>query len=170
MSKTSPDRLPYRPCVGIMVVNRAGHVWVGQRSDMQGDAEGPGRWWQMPQGGIDDGEEPRTAAMREVWEETAMRSLSILGETSDWVTYDLPPELIGVAWGGKYRGQRQKWYAMRFTGDETEIDIGPREGHDVEFCAWRWSPVTDLVDAIVPFKKKVYETVVTELGRFAVPS
>jgi putative (di)nucleoside polyphosphate hydrolase len=169
MSKTSPDSLPYRPCVGIMVVNRAGQVWVGQRADMQGDAEGPGRWWQMPQGGIDEGEEPRTAAVREVWEETAMRSLSILGESKDWVTYDLPPELIGVAWGGKFRGQRQKWFAMRFTGDETEIDIGPREGLDIEFRAWRWSPREALTRDIVPFKRDVYEKVVAELGRFAVP-
>lgn len=161
--------LPYRPCVGIMVINRDGLVWVGQRADMPGDAEGPGRWWQMPQGGIDDGEPPRTAALREVWEETAMRSLEILGETRDWVTYDLPPELIGIAWGGRYRGQRQKWFAVRFTGDETEIDIGPRDGHSLEFRAWRWSPLDELVTTIVPFKRTVYEAVVAELGRFAAP-
>lgn len=163
------SELPYRPCVGIMVINRDGLVWVGQRADMPGEAEGPGRWWQMPQGGIDAGEEPRVAAFREVWEETAMRSLQILGETRDWVTYDLPPELVGVAWGGKFRGQRQKWFAMRFTGEESEIDIGPREGHSIEFSAWRWSPRDELVASIVPFKKNVYEAVVAQLGRFAVP-
>ena len=98
-----------------------------------------------------------------------MRSLSILGETRDWVTYDLPPELLGIAWNGKYRGQRQKWFAMRFTGAETEIDIGPRDGHDIEFRAWRWSAVEDLVRDIVPFKREVYEKVVADLGRFAQP-
>ncbi len=161
--------LPYRPCVGIMVINREGLVWVGQRADMPGDAEGSGQWWQMPQGGIDDGEQPRAAALREVWEETAMRSLEMLGESREWVTYDLPPELIGVAWGGNFRGQRQKWYAMRFTGHETEIDIGPREGHSIEFCAWRWSALDQLVSSIVPFKRDVYTAVVGELGRFARP-
>ena len=162
------SQLPYRPCVGIMVINAQGHVWTGQRADMAGYAEGPGQWWQMPQGGIDSGEEPRVAALREVWEETAMRSLEILGETRDWVNYDLPPELIGIAWGGKFRGQRQKWLAMRFTGEETEIDIGPRDGHDIEFRAWRWSPLDTLVRDIVPFKRDVYEHVVKEIGRFAV--
>lgn len=164
------SKLPYRPCVGIMVINPRGLVWVGQRADMPGDAEGSGAWWQMPQGGIDPGEAPREAALREVWEETSIRSLEILGESRDWLTYDLPPELIGVAWGGKFRGQRQKWFAMRFTGDETEIDIGPRKGHDVEFQAWRWSPAEALVGAIVPFKRAVYTEVVAELGRFAKPS
>ncbi len=161
--------LPYRPCVGVMVISKAGLVWTGQRADMPGDAEGPGSWWQMPQGGIDDAEEPRRAALREVWEETAMRSLDILGETPGWLDYDLPPELIGVAWGGKYRGQRQKWFAMRFTGEETEIDIGPRAGHAIEFRAWRWSPIDQLVGSIVPFKRDVYRQVVAQLGRFAVP-
>ncbi len=161
--------LPYRPCVGIMIVNPAGHVWTGRRADMPGNAEGAGAWWQMPQGGIDEGEEPRAAAMREVYEETAMRSLDILGESRDWLTYDLPPELLGIAWGGKFGGQRQKWFAMRFTGDENEIDIGPRTGHDIEFCAWRWTDPATLVEAIVPFKRDVYRAVVAELGRFARP-
>jgi putative (di)nucleoside polyphosphate hydrolase len=162
--------LPYRPCVGIMIINKAGLVWTGQRADMQGYAEGRGEWWQMPQGGIDGGETPSAAAMREVWEETAMRSLEVLGETRDWVTYDLPTELLGIAWSGKYGGQRQKWFAMRFTGDETEIDIGPRPGHDIEFRAWRWSEPERLVDDIVPFKRGVYRSVVAELGQFARPA
>jgi len=152
-----------------MVLNRGGLVWVGQRADMPGDAEGPGAWWQMPQGGIDHGEVPRRAALREVYEETGMRSLQILGETQHWLTYDLPEELIGVAWGGKYRGQRQKWFAMRFTGNETEIDISPRNGHDIEFQAWRWCSVDVLADSIVSFKRQVYLAVVAELGRFAQP-
>ena len=161
--------LPYRPCVGIMVINPAGLVWVGQRADMPGEAEGPGQWWQMPQGGIDKGEIPSTAAFREVFEETSMRSLEVICESRDWLTYDLPPELIGIAWGGRFRGQRQKWFAMRFTGSDAEIDIGPRPGHDVEFQAWRWSPVEDLVASIVPFKREVYRAVVDELGGFAQP-
>lgn len=161
--------LPYRPCVGIMVINHAGLVWVGQRADMPGEAEGPGQWWQMPQGGIDKGEAPRAAATREVFEETSMRSLEIIGESRDWLTYDLPPELIGVAWGGRFRGQRQMWFAMRFHGPDSEIDIGPRPGHDVEFQAWRWSPVGELVDSIVPFKRAVYSAVVDELGWLAKP-
>ncbi len=163
------SNLPYRPCVGIMVINPDGRIWTGQRADMAGYAEGPGQWWQMPQGGIDDGEDPQVAAMREVWEETGMRSLEILGETRDWLTYDLPPELIGIAWGGRFGGQKQKWFAMRFTGDETEIDIGPREGHDIEFRAWKWSRLDELVSGIVPFKRDVYEKVVAELGRFVRP-
>jgi putative (di)nucleoside polyphosphate hydrolase len=161
--------LPYRPCVGIMVINRAGLVWVGQRADMPGEAEGPGQWWQMPQGGIDKGEDPPVAALREVYEETSMRTLEIIGRTRDWLTYDLPPELIGVAWGGRYRGQRQMWFAMRFTGPDSEIDIGPRPGHDVEFQAWRWSPLAALVGSIVPFKREVYRAVVDELGPLAQP-
>lgn len=164
------SNLPYRPCVGIMVINPLGQVWVGQRADMPGEAEGPGQWWQMPQGGVDKGEDPRTAAFREVFEETSMRSLEIIGEGRDWLTYDLPPELIGIAWGGRFRGQRQKWFAMRFTGSDAEIDIGPRPGHDVEFQAWRWSPVGDLVASIVPFKRDVYRAVVDELGRLAIPA
>lgn len=161
--------LPYRPCVGIMVINPSGLVWVGQRADMPGEAEGPGAWWQMPQGGIDEGEDPQAAALREVYEETSMRTLNIVGETRDWMTYDLPPELVGIAWGGRYQGQRQKWFAMRFTGADSEIDIGPRPGHTIEFQTWRWCPVDALVASIVPFKREVYRAVVSELGGFAKP-
>lgn len=150
-----------------MLINRAGLVWVGRRIDMPGDAEGRGHWWQMPQGGIDDGERPDAAALRELYEETDVRSVEPLGETSEWLTYDLPPELVGVAWKGKYRGQRQKWFAMRFTGDDAEIDIGPRDGHSVEFSTWKWSKPSELVASIVPFKREVYEQVVAELGHFA---
>lgn len=160
--------LPYRPCVGIMVVDSRGLVWVGRRADMPGEAEGDGQWWQMPQGGIDEGEDPMAAARREVSEETGMRSLVPLGQTSGWLTYDLPPELIGVAWGGRFRGQRQKWYAMRFTGEDSEIDIAPGHGH-AEFEAWKWVPVRQLIDSIVPFKREVYRAVVAELGPLAVP-
>ena len=108
--------LPYRPCVGVALFNRAGLVWVGRRIDAPGEAEGPGQWWQMPQGGVDEGEPLYEAALRELYEETNIRSVARLGEIADWLTYDLPPELVGKAWGGRYRGQKQKWFALRFTG------------------------------------------------------
>lgn len=163
-----PATLPYRPCVGIMVVNRAGLVFVGRRADMPGDAEGRGTWWQMPQGGIDENEDPATAALRELREETGISSARILGETGGWLTYDLPPHLLGVAWGGRFRGQRQKWFAIRFLGPDSEIDIAP-PGHPVEFDQWRWQAVERLVETIVPFKREVYRAAVAELARYAVP-
>lgn len=162
-----PNGLPYRPCVGIMVVNRQGLVFVGRRADMPGDAEGRGTWWQMPQGGIDEGEDPERAALREVYEETSIRSVRVLGETRDWLTYELPPHLVGVAWGGRFRGQRQKWFAMRFLGEDSEINTAP-PGQQVEFDQWAWRPVSSLVDNIVPFKRDVYLAVVAELSRYAV--
>ncbi|MFM1816506.1 MAG: hypothetical protein RLZ98_3201 [Pseudomonadota bacterium] len=162
----SPDKsvLGYRPCVGIMVINRADLVWVGRRADMPGDAEGPGTWWQMPQGGIDEDEDPQLAAKRELAEETGMTSVEIIAETADWLTYDLPDDLIGVAWGGKYRGQKQKWFAMRFTGEEGEIDIAPA-GHKPEFDKWKWVPFETLADHAVPFKKDVYVAVTREFSK-----
>ncbi len=156
--------LPYRPCVGIMAFNCQGFVWVGRRADMPGNSDGGGHFWQMPQGGIDDGEDPAAAALRELYEETAMRSVQIVGRTRDWLHYDLPPELSGKIWGGRFRGQKQLWFAVRFTGTESEIDIGPREGHDAEFEAWKWVAPGDLVASIVPFKRDVYRSVVAELG------
>jgi putative (di)nucleoside polyphosphate hydrolase len=164
-----PAKLGYRPCVGIMLINRDGLVWVGQRTDTPGEAEGKGSWWQMPQGGLDDGENPRDAAFRELFEETSVHSAKFAGETTDWLKYDLPPHLIGVAWGGKYRGQKQKWYALRFVGSDSEIDISAPPGHSPEFITWKWVPVTDLVSLIVPFKRDVYAAVVSELGAHAVP-
>jgi putative (di)nucleoside polyphosphate hydrolase len=161
--------LGYRPCVGIMVINRDGKVWVGLRADMPDEPEGPGEWWQMPQGGIDAGEDPRTAALRELGEETGIRSVEVIGESSRWFTYDLPPDLIGRAWAGRWRGQKQKWYAVRFLGTEDEIDIAPAEGHDPEFRQWKWVPVGELISAVVPFKREVYQAVVAELAPLARP-
>jgi len=168
--RVDPAQLGYRPCVGIMLINAQGRVWVGQRADTPVDAEGRGAWWQMPQGGIDDDENPRAAALRELYEETQVRTAQIIGESAGWLTYDLPAELIGKAWGGRWRGQRQKWFALRFLGQDSEIDISAPAGHDPEFVSWQWAPVDDLVQLIVPFKRKVYEAVVAELGPLARPA
>jgi putative (di)nucleoside polyphosphate hydrolase len=152
--------LPYRPCVGIMLLNRDGRVFIGRRSDGPEHVDAA-HVWQMPQGGIDPDEDPWQAALRELYEETNVRSVERLGETKDWLTYDIPPEIIGRAWKGKYRGQRQKWYALRFTGEESEIDVAhPGGGHEPEFLAWRWERMENLPALIVPFKRGVYEQVV----------
>jgi putative (di)nucleoside polyphosphate hydrolase len=161
--------LPYRPCVGQMVINTQGLVWVGCRADAKNEAEGRGAWWQMPQGGIDEGEDPAKAATRELFEETNIRSVSLIAEHSEWVNYDLPHDLIGKAWGGRYRGQRQKWFAYRFIGPDSEISIVPPAGHPAEFVAWRWAPVGDLLSLIVPFKRDVYAKVLAEFAPLARP-
>lgn len=157
-----PDSLPYRPCVGVMVLNRDGLVWVGHRiADSDSEMAGTARLWQMPQGGIDEGEEALPAAHRELYEETGIRSVSLLGEAPDWINYDLPRELVGIALKGKYRGQTQKWFAFRFEGDESEIAISPPPGgHTAEFDRWGWKPMAELPELVVPFKRKVYDEVV----------
>jgi putative (di)nucleoside polyphosphate hydrolase len=160
-------RLPYRPCVGIMLLNREGRVFAGRRADHDGEPEGRGTWWQMPQGGLDEGEEPETAARRELAEETGVRSARFIARTRKWLTYDLPEELIGVAWEGRYRGQKQMWFAARFEGAESEIDIGPRDGHEQEFDAWRWVTLEELPSLVVPFKREVYLRVIEKLGALA---
>lgn len=157
-------RLPYRPCVGIMVLNAQGLVWIGCRADAKNEAEGRGAWWQMPQGGIDENEDPRTAARRELFEETGIRSIEFVAEREDWINYDLPRDLLGKAWGGRYRGQRQKWFAVRFNGPDSEINIEPQAGHPVEFVAWRWAKAADLPGLIVPFKREVYTAVLAEFA------
>lgn len=163
-----PESLPYRPCVGQMVINWNGHVWIGRRPGSN-NSEGKGTWWQMPQGGIDPGEDPAAAARRELFEETAIRSVDPIAELPRWLTYDLPAELIGKAWGGRYRGQQQRWFAYRFLGDDSEINITPPTGHDAEFIEWRWSPVTELIDLIVPFKREVYRDVLAAFAPLAKP-
>jgi putative (di)nucleoside polyphosphate hydrolase len=161
------EDLPYRPCVGLAVINPAGHVFIGRRSSGPEHIDET-HVWQMPQGGIDAGEDPWPAGLRELYEETSIRSIERLGEIADWLTYDIPREIVGQAWGGRYRGQTQKWYALRFTGDDREVDIATPGGgaHEPEFIAWRWEPMERLPDLVVPFKRPVYERVVREFGRF----
>ncbi|HQU69606.1 MAG TPA: RNA pyrophosphohydrolase [Albidovulum sp.] len=151
---TDPATLPYRPCVGVMLINADGRIFAGQRMDS------PVAAWQMPQGGIDDGEKPRDAALRELWEETGVTgNLALpLAKSPGWVTYDLPPELVGKIWGGKYRGQRQRWFLYRFTGRDSQIDIATEHP---EFSEWRWVTADEMLKAIVPFKRAVYDEVVT---------
>ena len=159
---------PYRPCAGLMVLNRAGHAFVGRRIGGPEHVDNT-HVWQLPQGGIDPGEDPWPAALRELREETNMTSVQRLGEIAEWLTYDIPAEIAGYAWNGKYRGQRQKWFALRFTGDESEINIEhPAGGHEPEFVAWRWEPLQDLPALVVPFKRAVYERVVREFQHLAV--
>ena len=167
------ESLPYRPCVGIMVLNADGLVWAGRRvkgKDLNSAPESAttGGWWQMPQGGIDNGEKPKVAALRELKEETGTANAEIIGKTKDWLKYDLPVEAIGVALKGKYRGQMQKWFALRFLGEDSEINISP-EGHRPEFDAWQWVPITQLSVLVVPFKRDVYCQVVNEFGHLAEP-
>ncbi|MBA2126305.1 RNA pyrophosphohydrolase [Hyphomicrobium methylovorum] len=169
LRKIDATSLPYRACAGQMVINADGLVWVGRRADSKQDAEGRGTWWQMPQGGIDKGEDPADAARRELFEETAIRSVEQIGEMPRWVVYDLPPNLLGVAWGGRYRGQKQRWFAYRFLGSDSEINIVPPPGLEAEFVEWRWAPVNELLDLIVPFKREVYREVIAEFAPLARP-
>ena len=159
--------LPYRPCAGMMVLNRTGLVFVGRRTDGPEHID-PTHVWQMPQGGIDENEVPYAAALRELYEETSIRSVQKLGEIAEWLTYDLPGKVVKTAWNGKYRGQKQKWYALRFTGKDAEIDIDdPGGGHKPEFVEWRWVEMRELPDLVIPFKRRTYERVVKEFQRFA---
>src|SRR5690349_19704923 len=160
--------LPYRPCVGVCVINRDGLVFVGRRSSGPEHVDEK-HAWQMPQGGIDEGEEPYPAALRELYEETSITSVEKAGQVADWLTYDLPTALIGQAWGGKFRGQKMKWFALRFVDIEDEIDIvHPGGGHHrPEFVAWRWAKMTELPELVVPFKRPLYERIVKEFEPLA---
>jgi putative (di)nucleoside polyphosphate hydrolase len=159
MSKT--EITEYRPCVGVMLLNRDGLVWIGRRFEKQND-DGIGKWWQMPQGGIDEGENVQAAAMRELYEETGVTSAELITEAPGWFKYDLPEHLIGKSWKGKYRGQKQKWVVLRFTGKDDEINLAP-PGHKQEFDQWRWANMDELLELIIPFKKEVYADVIKSL-------
>ena len=169
MKPVDPETLPYRPCVGIMVLNRDGLVWAGRRIALaDSEMAGTDRLWQMPQGGIDKGEDPLPAARRELYEETVMRTVSLLAETPGWINYDLPAHLVGIALKGRFRGQTQKWFAFRFEGSESEIAIDPPPGgHEAEFDAWDWKPMAQLPELIVPFKRRVYDEVVAAFRHLA---
>jgi putative (di)nucleoside polyphosphate hydrolase len=161
------EDLPYRSCVGVVLFNRAGLVFIGRRIG------GPEHVdlthvWQMPQGGIDPGEAPWPAALRELREETNVRSVERIGEIAEWLNYDIPRDIVGLAWKGQYRGQTQKWFAMRFLGAESEIDVAHPEGaHEAEFAAWRWEPLANVPKLVVPFKRAVYERVAREFAPLA---
>lgn len=145
-------KLPYRPCVGLMLMNTEGKIFVGQRNDRFEDA------WQMPQGGVDKGENARDAALRELWEETGVTAnlVQIVAETDGWLPYDLPHDIVPKIWKGRYRGQEQKWFLMRFLGTDDQINI---ETNHPEFTRWKWQDPDRLIDEIVPFKRDVYERV-----------
>lgn len=149
--------LPYRRCVGVVLVNREGRVFAGQRID------NPGPAWQMPQGGVDEGEKPRKAALRELREETGLLpdAVKILGKTSGWLSYDLPGELVPRIWKGQYRGQKQRWFLMRFLGSDSLIDI---QTEHPEFSRWAWMRPDELAGLIVPFKRHIYHAVFSEFS------
>ncbi len=143
----------YRAGVGVMLLDAENRVFVGRRVDIAAES------WQMPQGGIDRGETPRQAALRELKEEVGTDKAEIVAEARRWLSYDVPQEISGRLWRGRYRGQKQKWFAMRFTGTDRDIDL---ETHHPEFSAWRWVAATELTALIVPFKRQLYRDVIAE--------
>lgn len=163
-----PDReaMPYRPCVGAAVFNGDGEVFIGRRNDIDGNEEAGA--WQMPQGGLDAGEEPLEGCKRELYEETNIASVDLIAPLPGNFEYDLPDELLGKALKGRFRGQSQRWFAFRFTGNEAEIDVAePAGGHSPEFAAWRWARLDELPGLVVPFKRPLYRDLVAALEPIA---
>ncbi len=156
--------LPYRPNVGAVLFNRSGLILVARRADLP-NAEAPAGGWQLPQGGIDEGEDPRQAVLRELAEEIGTDRAEVIGEHDEWLSYDLPPELLGIALKGRFRGQRQRWFALQFTGEDSDIrlDLDPHP----EFDAWRWARLAELPDLAVAWKRPIYEVLVDSFARFA---
>lgn len=161
-----PATLPYRPCVGAALFDLRGKVLVARRADLP-NAEGAAGGWQLPQGGIDPDEDPALAVLRELAEEIGTANARIVGEHPDWLEYDLPPELVGRALGGRYRGQRQRWFALRFTGQDSDVrlDLDPHP----EFDAWRWADLAELPGLAAPFKRAIYEVLARSFARYAAP-
>jgi putative (di)nucleoside polyphosphate hydrolase len=159
----------YRPCVGLALFNAAGQVFIGRRANKKlREHVAPGHEWQMPQGGIDAGEDPRAAALRELHEETSVRSAAFLGEAPGWLSYDLPHDIATEAWKGKWRGQSQKWFAFRLTGADSQINVlTPGDGHKAEFDAWRWEALANTPQLIIPFKRPVYAAVAAVFAPYA---
>lgn len=160
--------LPYRRVVGIVLINKEGQLWIGRRRPKWLPPDAP-PVWQMPQGGIRKGESAREAALRELQEETGVRSVEVVGEIADWLTWELPDELIGVALKGQYRGQRQRWVAMRFVGNDSEISLTPK-GRKPEFEDWRWASPEEVIALAIPFRRPVYETVLREFAHLIQPA
>jgi putative (di)nucleoside polyphosphate hydrolase len=158
MTKVSPESLPYRPAVGMMLLNREGLIFVGKRIDQSQEA------WQMPQGGIDEGEDAATAGLRELEEEIGTRKAEVIREHPDWLLYDLPPHLIGLAWDGRYRGQRLKWLALRFLGKDSDVNIHTAHA---EFSEWEWMRSADVLRHVVPFKREVYAAALSAFADLA---
>jgi putative (di)nucleoside polyphosphate hydrolase len=169
-TETFTPALPLRPCVGVVLFNLDGLVWLGRHTpkwarDRQTGADE--HFWQLPQGGIEPREPSREAAFRELWEETGVRNASLIGEIPGWLTYELPQELLGVALKGKYAGHRLRWYAMRFEGHDSEIDIGAKGSMKPEFDAWQWVPLAEIANLAIDFRRPVYEEVAQEFAPFA---
>ena len=161
MSQKLRADLPYRPCAGMMVFNRDGRVFAGKRIDQTQEA------WQLPQGGIDPGENPRDAALRELKEEIGTSNVAFLREHPQWLTYDLPENLIGVVWEGRYRGQRVKWFALRFLGTDSEINLATSHA---EFSEWKWLEIGDVLALAVPFKRDLYANAIAAFSDLARPT
>lgn len=158
MKQPNSSQLPYRPCVGMMIFNAEGRVFAGKRIDQSLEA------WQMPQGGIDEGEDLQTAMRRELKEEIGTANVAVLREHPDWLTYDLPEHMIGVALQGRYRGQKQKWFALRFLGKDSEINV--KTPHQ-EFSDWKWIEAGELARIIAPFKREIYAKVIAAFADLA---